>query len=141
MKVLADACAWSLLMRGKNAAALSGNEQSILQSLTQAIRDDRVVMLGPIRQEILSGIKDKAQFEKLRARLGAFADEPLTTVHYEEAARLFNLCRSRVVEFGSTDILICAVAAEMQWEILTYDQGLLRCIDALRAAGLAMTAL
>ena len=58
MKVLADACAWSLLMRRKNAAGLGGSERLILQSLMEAIQDDRVVMLGPIRQEILSGIKD-----------------------------------------------------------------------------------
>ena len=136
MKVLADACVWSLLLRRKKSAALSAEQQSAITALTEAIQDGRAVIIGPIRQEVLSGIRELAQFERLRAALEAFHDEPLTTLHYEEAARLFNLCRSRGVECGSTDILICAVAAQMQWDILTYDQGLLRCVEVSRAEGL-----
>jgi hypothetical protein len=115
---------------------MSGEEQFMLTSLTDAIQDRRVAIIGPIRQEVLSGIKDKVQFEKLQAALDAFRDEGLTTFHYEEAARLYNLCRSRGLECGSTDILICAVAVQMQAAILTYDQGLMRCIQVLRAEGL-----
>jgi predicted nucleic acid-binding protein len=115
---------------------MSGNEQFVLSSLTEAIQDGRVVLIGPVRQEVLSGVKERAQFEKLRAALAAFPDERLTTLDYEEAARLFNLCRSRGVESGSTDMLICAVAVEMQWTILTNDQGLLRCIQVLQTEGL-----
>ena len=136
MKVLVDTCAWSLLLRRKARTALSGDEQFTLASLKEAIRDGRVVLIGPVRQEVLSGIKAQAQFEKLRNSLAAFADEPLTTHHFEEAARLFNLCRSRGVECGSTDILICAIAVQMHYVILTYDQGLKRCMKVLRAESL-----
>ena len=115
---------------------MSGEEQFMVASLTEAIEDGRVAILGPIRQEVLSGIKDQAQFDKLRARLASFHDEPLTTLHYEEAARLFNLCRSRGVECRATDILICAVAVQKQCAILTIDQGLKRCIEVLRTEGL-----
>jgi hypothetical protein len=115
---------------------MSGDEQLVLASLTESIKDGRVAIIGPIRQEVLSGIKYLVQFEKLRFALEAFPDEPLTTPHYEEAARLYNLCRSRGVECGSTDILICAVAARMQWTVLTCDGGLTRCIGVLRAEGL-----
>ena len=138
MKVLADACAWSLLLRRKKGAALRGDEQLVLASLTEAIKDGRVAIIGPIRQEVLSGIKDQAQFAKLRAALAAFHDVPLTSAHYEEAARLFNLCRRRGVECGAIDILICVIAAQMQWPILTIDQGLDRCIRVLRAEGLTL---
>ena len=138
MKVLADACVWSLLLRRKKGAALSGDEQLVLASLTEAIKDGRVVIVGPIRQEVLSGIRDQAQIAKLRAALAAFCDAPLTTFHYEEAARLFNLCRRRGVECGAIDILICVIAAQMRWSILTNDQGLERCIQVLRAEGLSL---
>ena len=124
------------MLRRRNKSVLSPEEVSIRASLTEAIENDRVVIIGPIRQEVLSGIKDQAQFAKLRAALAAFHDVPLTTVHYEEAARLFNLCRSRGVECGAIDILICAIAAQMRWSILTNDQGLERCIEVLRAEGL-----
>jgi len=136
MKVLADACAWSLMLRRRSRKVLSPGERLIHDSLIEAIRDGQVVIIGPIRQEVLSGIQDPAQFVKLRAALGAFHDKPLTTFHFEEAARLFNLCRSRGVECGAIDILICAVAAQMRWSILTNDQGLERCIGILRKEGI-----
>lgn len=136
MKVLVDTCAWSLLLRRKKKTTMSGDEQLILASLTEAIKDGRVAMIGPIRQEVLSGIKDLAQYEKLRTALNAFPDEDLTKSHYEDAARLFNICRSRGVECGSTDILICAVTSQKHWTILTYDQGLMRCIEALQTEGI-----
>lgn len=115
---------------------MSGDEQFVLASLKEAILDSRVVLIGSIRQGVLSGIKELVQFEKLRTALAAFPDEPLNTQDYEEAARLFNLCRSRGVECGSIDILICAVAVKMRYGILTYDQGMKRCIKVLRTEGL-----
>ena len=136
MKVLVDTCAWSLLLRRKRKAALSEDERLMLAALTDAIQDGRVAIIGPIRQEILSGIKEASQFEKLRSALESFPDEQLTTTHYEVAARLFNLCRGRGVECGATDVLICAVAARMHWAILTSNGGLQRCIEVLRTDGL-----
>lgn len=138
MKVIADACAWSLSLRRRNQAELSRVEQTVHAELMEALEDGRVMVIGPIRQEVLSGIRSAAQFEQLRRALASFPDEPITTQHYEEAARLFNLCRSRGVECGSTDILICAIAAQRQWSILTYDKGLQRCIETLRAEGFSL---
>ena len=120
------------MFRRRNRAALSPEEELIHDSLSEAIRDGQVAIIGPIRQEVLSGIKDPAQFARLRAALAAFHDEPLTTFHYEEAARLFNLCRSHGVECGAIDILICTIASHMRWSILTNDRGLERCINILR---------
>lgn len=133
MKILVDSCAWSLLLRRKSTSAASRDEQLIVATLKEAIRDGQVLIVGPIRQEVLSGIKELAQFDKLRSALRAFEDEPLTTFHFEEAARLYNYCRSHGVECGSTDIVICVVAIERQCEVLTYDKGLKRCMDVLRA--------
>lgn len=138
MKLLADSCVWSLMLRRRKPGALNSEERSIHEQLIEALQDGRVVMIGPIRQEILSGIKHELQFQKLRAALGAFPDVELKTSHYEEAARLFNFCRSRGIEFGAIDILICAVAIERQWSILTSDQGLMRCVQALRSEGFVL---
>ncbi|MGD0520542.1 MAG: PIN domain-containing protein [Terracidiphilus sp.] len=135
MKLLADTCAWSLLFRRRIATALNGEEQFMLNTLTDAIQDGRVAIVGPIRQEVLSGIKEAAQFERLRGALEAFQDEPITTSHYEEAARLFNLCRSRGVECGAIDILLCAIASRERWSILTNDGGLKRCMEVLKSEG------
>jgi predicted nucleic acid-binding protein len=131
MKLLIDACVWSLVLRRKPAVTLSREEQEMVAALTEAIRDGRAAILGPIRQEILSGIREPAQYEKLRRILRSFPDEPLTTSDHEEAARLFNLCRSNGVQCGAVDILLCAVARQRRWAILTFDQGLKRCIEAV----------
>jgi predicted nucleic acid-binding protein len=136
MKVLVDTCTWSLLLRRKRSTVLSTEEQSMVTLLREAIQDGRVAMIGPIRQELLSGVKHEAQFEKLRNALGDFPDVQLMRHHFEEAARLFNLCQGKGVACGATDILICAVAELERFELLTADQGLRRCIEVLRGEGL-----
>jgi len=136
VKVLVDACVWSFSLRRKLQARLSDEEQRMVASLGEAIQDGRVAIIGPIRQEVLSGIKETAQFERLRSALESFPDEPIRTSHYEDAARLFNLCRSRGVECGAIAILLCAVAARERWSILTTDGALKRCIGILQSEGL-----
>ena len=138
MKTLVDSCVWSLLLRRKDKSALSGDEQQKVMLLRNAIQDGRVAIIGPIRQEVLSGIKEPAQLEKLRRMLGAFSDEPTPTGDYEEAARLFNIRRSHGVECGRVDMLLCAVVARKHWSILTTDGGLKRCMEILRTEGLLL---
>jgi len=91
------------------------------------------VMLGPIRQELLSGIRVQAQFDKLRSALAAYRDEPIDTTDYEEAARLYNLCRTEGVQCGPVDILICAVAARRMWSVLANDAVMNRCVQIIAA--------
>jgi predicted nucleic acid-binding protein len=132
VKVLVDTCVWSLsLRRRKGTAGLTAEEQRLVNALTEAIRDGRVAMVGPIRQELLSGIRDAAQFEKLRSTLDACPNEPITSDIYVEAARLDNLCRARRVQCGEVNMLLCAVAAHYGWMILTSDEGLLRCMKVV----------
>lgn len=131
MKFLVDSSAWSLSLRRQKKSPSNPLEQRKVALLSEAVADGRVAMIGPVRQELLSGIKQQAQFERLRRHLRNYRDEPLQTEDYEEAARFYNLCRSRGVECGPIDILICAVAIRRSWEILTTDSGLLRCLEVL----------
>ena len=134
MKVLVDTCAWSLSLRHrKGTTGLSDNEQRLVTALSEAVRNGRVLMVGTVRQELLSGINDAKQFEKLRSTLQAFPDEPITTEIYVEAARLDNLCRSRGVQCGVVDILLCAAALYSGWTLLTSDTALLRCIEVIES--------
>ena len=109
-----------------NAMFIGGN-------VREAINDGRVVMIGPIRQELLSGIKDQAQFDKLKGALQVFRDEPIDTFDYEEVARLYNVCRSQGVECGPVDILICAIAVRRKWKVLASDGGLNKCLEVLES--------
>ncbi len=121
MIVLVDTPVWSLVLR-RRAGQLSAAEQKLTQALEELIREGRVGIVGPIRQELLSGIREDAQFKKLRDYLRAF-DEPLLEVSdYEEAARMSNQCRARGIAGSAIDFLICAAAHRRGWAIFTTDQ-------------------
>lgn len=116
MKVLVDTSVWSLALR-RNLPA-DGPEVS---ELIELIREVRVRMIGPVRQELLSGVKSQAQFQKLRNHLRAFPDLEVTTRDYESAAEFFNLCRGKGIQGSNTDFLICAIAACHKIPIFTTD--------------------
>jgi predicted nucleic acid-binding protein len=78
-----------------------------------------VQTLGPIRQELLSGIREEAQFRKLRDYLRAFPEHPLEAADYEEAAQMNNRCCSQGIAGSAIDFLICAAARRRGWAILT----------------------
>jgi predicted nucleic acid-binding protein len=98
--VLVDTSVWSLRFGAMLRA--TGAEKE----LRDLVAEGRVLMLGAIRQELLSGIRTAEQFKRLRERLRAFPDIPLTEADYEEAARCFNRCRSRGVQGSNTDFLV-----------------------------------
>ncbi len=129
MKVLVDTSVWSLALRRRKTAKLSDEELRLQNALLEAIRDGRVMMIGPIRQELLSGIKEPVQFGKLKSALEPYRDEELETVDCEEAARFYNACRSKGIECGPIDILICAVAVRRNWKVLANDMILSKCLQ------------
>lgn len=120
MRVLVDTCVWSLALR-RRPTSLSGRALEFRTALEELLRDDRVILIGPIRQELLSGVRDPAQFEKLRLRLTVFRDEPIVTEDYEEAARIFNKCRSAGVTGSGVDMLMCAIALRLRLLVFTQD--------------------
>ena len=116
MKVLVDTCVWSVSMRRREVV-----EQPCVRELKKLIEEYRVQMIGPIRQEVLSGIRDHAQFRRLQHHLRAFPDLPLATADYERAAEYFNTCRRQGLQGSNTDFLICSVAAGHQMPVFTLD--------------------
>jgi hypothetical protein len=92
-----------------------------VQELRHLIHDHRVQMLGPIRQEVLSGIRSESQFTKLKKHLESFPDLPILSEDYVTAAQFFNRCRSEGVQESNTDFLICAVAVRNRFSIYTTD--------------------
>ncbi len=116
MNVVIDTSVWSLALR--RAKRINDGAP---RELAELIQEGRVAMLGPVRQELLSGIKQKAQFELLRERLRAFPDLELDTSDYEAAASAFNRCRERGVQGSNTDFLICAAAIRRDMAIYTTD--------------------
>jgi predicted nucleic acid-binding protein len=121
MKVLVDTSVWSLALRRPKNVALSPEQQNAVTALADLMRDGRAVMIGAIRQELLSGIKSQAGFDALKSTLTAFEDVPLTMQDYETAAEVFNTCRANGVQGSNTDFLICAVSINHQLLIFSVD--------------------
>ena len=116
MKVLVDTSVWSLALRRR-----SGGGHPAAEELRSLVDHGRVAIIGPIRQELLSGMREAVSYATLRDNLRAFSDEALTTPDFERAAEHFNACRARGVQGSNTDFLICAVAERLSIPILTTD--------------------
>ena len=117
MKVLVDTCIWSLALR-RNKRPASNIEVIEFQELIEEVR---VQLIGPIRQEILSGVKGKQQFSKLKKILSAFPDLPLASEDFELASEYFNTLRSKGIQGSNTDFLICAVSTRNNMPIFSTD--------------------
>jgi predicted nucleic acid-binding protein len=130
MKILVDTSVWSLALR-RNPGQIGLEQRRVTQRLAEFIQNGQVEIIGPVRQEILSGLRHENQFEKLKDSLRAFPDNPLDTPDYEEAARCYNFCRSKGVQCGPIDILICALAKRRQWRLFSTDSALNACARTL----------
>jgi hypothetical protein len=78
MKVLVDTSVWSLAFRRRRGA-----ETPVVQELRSLVGEGRVAMIGPIRQELLSGIRSAESFERLRDHLRPYPDEQLDSADFE----------------------------------------------------------
>jgi hypothetical protein len=119
--ILVDTCIFSLALR-RRRASLSRAELRLVGELTSFIRASRASLLGIVRQELLSGIRDAAQFERLRAGLRAFPDPALEIEDFEMAAQVTNRCHKAGVAGSVTDFLICGVSLRRDWAIFTTDK-------------------
>ena len=117
MKVLVETSVWSMALR-KNQP----HDVNILNELKELIKELRVIVIGPVRQELLSGISSEDKFKQLREHLGLFDDLPLNTEYFEFAAQLSNTCRKYGIQGSHTDFLICSVAINNSFSIFTVDK-------------------
>lgn len=115
MQVLVDTCVWSQALRRTN------DNNNHARELRDIISDNRACIIGPIRQEILSGIRNKQHFRTLREHLSAFPDLLIKTIDYEQAAEFSNLLRGKGIQESAIDFLICAVAYRYSLLIYTLD--------------------
>ena len=118
MTVLVDTSVWSRAFRRSPKAPTS----TVTTELAELVRQGRANIIGPIRQELLSGVKNASQFELLRDRLRAFPDVELEVQDFEDAADFSNRCRAKGIQGSSIDFLICAVASRRRLSIFTTDR-------------------
>jgi predicted nucleic acid-binding protein len=117
LKILVDTPIWSNALRSKNK-----EYQTEINALASLIRDQRALIIGPIRQEILSGYSDIRKFRIVREKLSNFVNSPILDTDYELAAEFSNKCRKKGIQGSHIDFLICAVADRIGIPIFTNDR-------------------
>ncbi len=120
MIVLIDTTIWSLALR-RRSQNLNDREQLLVEEWIRRVRSGEATLIGPIRQEVLSGIRSPDAFVAIQERLGDFRYLEIIPPDYDQAARFFNLCRARGITGTAIDLLICAVAHRFDVPIFTTD--------------------
>ena len=118
--ILVDTPIWSLALR-RRRGDLAATERSHVREWERLVREGKASLCGPIRQELLSGVKDERAWERLRRALRPFPDLPVVTEDYERAAEFFNRCRTKGISGSAVDMLICSVAARFGTAIYSLD--------------------
>lgn len=117
MKVLVDTDVWSEALRKKK-----GQKSTYVNELIHLIQEGRLEIIGPIRMEVLSGIRDEEVFDAFSDKLAAFFDRPIESEVYVLAAKFLNLCRSKGIQGSNIDFMICACSVRWGIPILSKDK-------------------
>jgi predicted nucleic acid-binding protein len=92
MRILIDTSIWSKAFRRKK---ITSEDKNIVDRLTWVINEFMEVIIGPIRQELLSGISDETIFNDLKEKMKGFIDFPIETIDYELVSEYSNVCRKK----------------------------------------------
>jgi predicted nucleic acid-binding protein len=106
----------------RSRAGLTASDHVLIRALADLVGYGRAQLIGPVRQEVLSGIREEKQFVRLREALRLYEETTLGTNDFEEAARMSNECRRRGITGSPVDFLLCAVAERQHWQIFTTDR-------------------
>ena len=118
--ILVDSSVWSLAFR-RRRKDLNPEERLITFELRDLIVSGETCLIGPIRQEVLSGLHSEEEFRDLRTQLDFHPGLALTDDVWDLAAEYFNLCRSRGISPDAIDMTICAAAHTHNTPIFTTD--------------------
>jgi predicted nucleic acid-binding protein len=116
MKVIVDTSVWSLALRRSKDV-----ENEYVEELEELIKEVRAQLIGPVRQELLNGIKSEKQYKVLKKHLRAFKDLDIETEDYELAAEYYNTARGNGIQGSNTDFLLCAISTRHRMPIFTTD--------------------
>lgn len=118
MSIIVDTSVLSLALRRENRP--SDGQLMKLESLLN--QGQSLMLLGVILQEVLQGIRNPSDFEKVKSDLEAFPVLDMEREDYIAAAELWNLCKRSGVQAGTTDCQIAAVCIRHDCPLLTSDR-------------------
>lgn len=110
-----------------------GQHQPITDEYARLVEQDAPLCVpGAVLQEVLSGIRSEAQFQKLRGGLKGFPILLAGEADHVLAAQINNACRRHGIAASSVDCLIAALTIGQNGEFWTLDQDfqrMARCCD------------
>ena len=116
--IIIDTTIWSKAYRRKK---IVNEDQIIVKELYSILDSEAEILIGSIRQELLSGISNKNAFDDLVIKLNGFNNYEAQLVDHNLAAEYFNICLNKGIQGSQTDYLICAIAYRYNVEIFTED--------------------
>ena len=119
-RVMVDSTVWSLAFRRRDED-LSPTERAKKLHLLDLVYPDRAILPGPVRQEVLTGLRVRRRFEQVRNPLRQVPDEPTGCEDFEEAADCQNRCEAAGIAGSPVDFLLCAAAVRRDVPIFTGD--------------------
>ena len=123
MNLVVDTSVWSLVLRRAHVT----ETHPLVRAFRRHIEaGDEIVLGGSILQEILDGLRERRDLERLVRYLAPFPLLALERGTYVAAAELRQRCRSRGIQAGPIDCLIAAACIEHGLPLLTADQDFLR---------------
>lgn len=118
--IVVDTSVWSLAFRRRSWP--KGVAPGVVKLLQKLTRDkQRVVVPGVVLQELLSGVKDPAQGERIKELMEGYPLILATKEQHVEAANISNGCRKGGVSAATVDCLIAAQCILLNGVLLTLD--------------------
>jgi predicted nucleic acid-binding protein len=103
-RFLVDTSAWLDALRAR-----AGREE-VRERVRRLIAEDRVVVTGVVRTEVLRGTRNEAEYQCLSKMLDALSRLPTEEGDWDDAAHLGFLLRRRGTTVGLADLVMAAVA-------------------------------
>ena len=116
--IVVDTSVWSLAFRRRSWP--HGAMPSVVKLLKKLTKEQRqVVVPGIVLQELLSGVKDTAQGERIKELMDGYPLIIATKEQYIEASNISNVCRKAGVSAATVDCLIAAQCIMLNGVLLT----------------------
>ncbi|HUO08033.1 MAG TPA: PIN domain-containing protein [Phycisphaerae bacterium] len=118
--ILIDTSVWSLGLR-RRRRDLNPVEVRAYYAWETLLNRGEASIIGPVRQEVLSGISSRPKFDALASRLALIDDLHLPRDAFIRAAEFYNICKSHGITPETVDMTICAAADLHGTPIFTTD--------------------
>lgn len=117
--IFVDTSVWSLAFRRKQQQT----DCPVVAQLKYLIEtDEPLLVAGIVLQELLTGLKEEAQFNRMYRLITGFTLVVANESHHKLAAQIANACRKNGVATTATDCLIAAMTINHNAQLLTTDQ-------------------